>query len=188
MTGKLRVLFGIVVAGLMAAPAAAQLAPGWIVNDPAALVRLVQQVQQQANMIQNQMTSLSNEARNLARLPTMNMGNVIGEVQSVAEPVANIPAQIRGIVASNQILKNAPIDAIRTAQINAQAQQADGAKQQAQVQSGYLSQINSTLQQKNAADAAKIQEEFANKTDFAGDLMTLSGNNANSIPNTTRPM
>jgi protein gp37 len=173
-----RVLVGILGAGIIIAPAAAQVLGPVPVFDAQSLIRLIQQVQQQATMLQN-------EARNLAKLPNLNMGNIQGEVQSVSAQANNIPAQIRGIVSANQVLVNAPTDAARTAQINAAAAGADGAVQQQQVSNQYLGQINDTLQQKNAADAAKEQQNFANTADGANSLLTITGNGSN--PQDTTP-
>jgi hypothetical protein len=181
MNIKSRVLAGIVVAGLMAAPAAAQLIAPVLVNDALGNFKWAQQ-------LVNQGTQLVNEAKNLAQLPQLTLGNIQGEVQSVAAQGANIPAQFRGIVASAQILRNTPIDATRTQQTQAQIGSATGAVSQLQISNQQLGNIAGSLQQKNAADAAQTQADFANKSDFAGDLMTLSGNNSASVPNTTRPM
>jgi hypothetical protein len=145
------------------------------VADVGAWAKMVQQITQFTTMIQQQATSLANQATNLVKIPNLNFGNIGTEVSSVSAQGSNIPAQIRGIVSTNQILANAPADAARTAQTNAAAAQANGAQQQAQVSNLYLGQISSTLQQKNAADAARDQAAFANTATAANDLGTIEG-------------
>jgi hypothetical protein len=167
---KGRIVAGFIIAGLCVAPAAAQfMGVGPLqVNDLLGNFKLAQQ-------LVNQATQLANEAKNLAQLPRLTLGNIQGEVQSVAAQGANIPAQFRGIVASNQLLTNAPADSARTQQTQAQIGSATGAVSQLQISNQQLGNIAGTLQQKSAADAAKDQAAAVNGAVYTDDLFTIVG-------------
>jgi hypothetical protein len=164
------VLAVAVFAGILAAPAAAQFmgVGPLIVHDFGNEIHFIATVTQGAQQV-------AQGLQNLARLPQTTIGNIRSEVGSVASQAQNIPTQVTGTVAAARVLQNLPIDTARSAQIDQSAAAANGAQQQAQVENQYLSQLNSTEQQRNALDAKKQVQEAAATADQANILLSISG-------------
>jgi len=162
-----RMALAAVLVVVVAAPASALFGPV-LVNDISSNIKLAEQVV-------NQGKQLANEAKQLTRIPTLNLGNVQSEVASVSGQANAIPLQIRGIVAAGNVLNNAPTAATRTAQVNASESSAKGAVGEAQTTNAHLSNLESAVLQGNAAAANDRLSTFANTADSADGLLTVLG-------------
>jgi hypothetical protein len=167
---KTRILAGFVIAGLLVTPAAAQfMGVGPLqVNDLLGNFKLAQQ-------LVNQATQLANEAKNLAKIPPLNFGNIQGEVASVSAQANNIPVQFRGIVASAQILQNTPTDVARTVAIDASSTSAQGVVGQQQATNAHLGNLENIGSQGNAAAAARDQAAAVKNAVYTDDMVTILG-------------
>jgi hypothetical protein len=188
-----RILAGAAVAcALLAAirtsPASAFFA---IVNDPINGIKLLSQLTNQAAQIRNEVTQITNQGaqlthdvRNLSKLPSLNVGNVTGEVNAVTSAATNVPGQVQGIAASATLFRNSLTDASRASNVNSTIGSADGAVQQQQLTNAQLGNIEGSIAQGNVAAAADRLQNFANTAETADAALTATGNAVNTSDKT----
>ncbi len=188
-----RLLVGVAVAGAMltalrTSPASAFFA---IVNDPINGIKLLSQLANQASQIRNEVTQITNqgtqiahEVRNLAKLPSLTLGNSAGEVGAVTTVANQVPAQVKGIAASAMVLRNSLADASRASKIDETIGSADGAVAQQQLTNTQLGNIEGSVAQGNAAAAADRLQTFANAAEGADAALKATGNAANTSDKT----
>ncbi len=188
-----RLLVGVAVAGAMLAairtsPALAFFA---IVNDPINGIKLLSQLANQTAQIRNQVTQITNEGtqiahevRNLSKFQSLNVGDIVGEVDAVTSVANEVPGQVRGVAASAKLLRNTLADASRASALNKAIGSADGAVQQQQLTNAQLGNIEGSITQGNAAAAADRLQTFANAAEAADAALRATGNTANASDKT----
>ena len=114
-----------------------------------------------------------------------NIAGMQGEVQQmsgIAHAVQGVTADIRGKVAAEQVTATEPDTLSRIAAIDAQAQQADGTQQQAQVQNLYSSSIAGEVAKTNTLLSAQISQKQAQDEDAIRTIVQEFGPDAGFAP------
>ncbi|MGB8267568.1 MAG: hypothetical protein WCE44_14675 [Candidatus Velthaea sp.] len=188
MKPKVFILSVVLGLGVLSSPALALLGPMPVI-DMSAIGKLGAQISNQITQINHAYTQVqqgiqlvTSVKQNLSHI-SMTPSSIMGDISSLTADEKSVSAQIAAYRSAWSIAQQDQSDAAENAGFAAAAKAANGAQQQAEVLNNLELQQLDTQQKTLHLQAGRQIQDAANATDFATDLLTVTGNGSTSSAN-----